>query len=117
MHLGKSKESASVAILLLCSAPAQHHIDDERGGGFASDVRVAFSCCVRVFSRAGAAGASAESICEASLKRLLWPGFSVPADCRLWLASVVAAVEFFPLAISISDFTAPGEQKGANFLS
>uniref|UniRef100_A0A7S4BDQ7 PAS domain-containing protein n=2 Tax=Chrysotila carterae TaxID=13221 RepID=A0A7S4BDQ7_CHRCT len=56
----------------------------------------------------GTANDSATSLREASLKRLLWSGYDVPADCCVWLSSVIAAVEFLPLSVSISDFTAPG---------
>jgi len=39
---------------------------------------------------------------------LLWSEYAIPSDCRAWLLSLVAAVEFLPVAVSVTDMSIAG---------
>jgi PAS domain S-box-containing protein len=62
--------------------------------------------CCRMVERMFGSGKQPETVETSS--NLLWSKYEVPSDCAGWLHALAAAAEPFPLAVTISDMSVPG---------
>jgi len=86
------------------AARAKSRLCDEHVADFLES-----DACERIFSSlCGDMDTGRATALERAHAPLLWSEYAIPSDCRAWLLSLVAAVEFLPVAVSVTDMSIAG---------